>query len=112
MKERTSRHPKIQYWSLNEEDILSENYKEVIDRIRQNGCFDTLCISCWKMNLWDLSTKPLIGKVVRYAHDKGIRTPLQVFPKGYHTKWRLFLCGSEAPQYHIAPVNRLPYRSP
>ncbi|MBR6764643.1 MAG: hypothetical protein IKM13_12975 [Clostridia bacterium] len=88
MKERTSRHPKIQYWSLNEEDILSENYKEVIDRIRQNGCFDTLCISCWKMNLWDLSTKPLIGKVVRYAHDKGIRTPLQVFPKGYHTKWR------------------------
>lgn len=88
MNKTTSRHPKIQYWSLNEEDILSSYYIDVIDRIKENGCFDTICISSWYMNLWDPSTKPLIEKVVRYANANGIKTPLQVFPKGYHTKWR------------------------
>lgn len=88
MKKEKSRHPKLQYWSLQEEDIVSGSYRNLLDRVEENGCFDTLCISGHAMNLWDTSYKPLIREVVEYAVARGFRVPLQVFPKGmkYHAE--------------------------
>lgn len=86
MTKTSSRHPKIQYWSFNEADIRSSQYKEVIDRIKENGCFNMLCASSWTINLWDISNKPLIRELAEYAHARGIRVPLQVFPKGFKVR--------------------------
>ncbi len=80
MNNHSSRHPKIQYWDFTEK----QNYREVINQVKENGCFDTLCLSGHTMNFWDLNNKPLIKDLVEYANSCGIRVPLQVFPKGFN----------------------------
>lgn len=81
-----SRHPKIQYVSLNESDISSLRYQTIIDRLEENGCFNMLAVSSWTMNLWDISYKKSIKDVVEYAKSRKFDVCLQVFPKGFRVR--------------------------
>ena len=78
-----SRHPKIQYWFWNEKTIQDKQYLKDIDLIAENSDFDLLMMTeRGNLNFWEPEFKPLFKETVEYAHSKGIKVALQIWPKG------------------------------
>ena len=76
----------MQYWGLTLENVQTKSYRQIIDDIAENGCFNTLNMSSWEINFWDYSWKPVIRDIVSYAKSKDIRVTLQMFPKGFKVR--------------------------
>lgn len=80
-----SRHPRIQYWYMDPVDLVPEEYEPIIDRLAEDGTFDTLALTCHDgIDFWDYKNVPVLTDVARYAKERGIRTVLQVWPHGFH----------------------------
>ena len=86
MENRNSRHPSMQYWGLTLENVQTKSYRQIIDDIAENGCFNTLNMSSWEINFWDFSWEPTIREIVSYANSRDIRVTLQMFPKGFKVR--------------------------
>lgn len=82
-----SRHPHILYWFWTDEILSNEKYLRDIDTIAADGTYDTMIISgrCgMEHRLWTPRLKPHLAKTVSYAHERGIRVVLQLWPKGFY----------------------------
>ena len=79
-----SRHPKIQYWFWDKKTVEDENYLKHIDVIAENSDFDLIMMTeRGDLNFWEAELKPLFVKTVEYAHSKGIKVGLQLWPRGF-----------------------------
>ncbi|MBO7170155.1 MAG: hypothetical protein J6W28_03145, partial [Clostridia bacterium] len=80
--ERTSRHPKINYWFWTEETLLHRGYLDTLERIVATSRFDTITLTDRGCDFWDLSHKEDFRLLVARAHALGVKIVLQLWPKG------------------------------
>lgn len=78
------KHPKIHYWFWDEETVADKKYLKDIDTLAGKSDFDMLFISQrGSLNLWDSKTYgPIFAEMVEYAHERGIKVGLQLWPNG------------------------------
>ena len=79
-----SRHPKIHYWFWTEKTITDKTYYKDIDTLVKNSSFDLIFLTQrGGLNFWDHAKfKPLFADMVAYAHTKGLKIGLQLWPQG------------------------------
>lgn len=79
-----SRHPHIIYWFWGDGILENEKYLRDIDIVSNDGTFNTMVLSARDgMDFWLSSLYPFFEKAVAYAHEKGIKIVLQLWPKGF-----------------------------
>lgn len=79
-----SRHPKIQYWfwdkTINEDAIRAQ-----LDLLCAASDFNTVFLTEREgLDFYDRSLLPLFTAAVRYAHEKGLKIYLQLWPQGFN----------------------------
>ena len=82
-----SRHPHILYWFWSDAVLTDEKYLRDIDTVAADGIFDMMIISGrhgMEHRLWSDEIKPFLKKAVSYAHERGIKVVLQLWPKGFY----------------------------
>jgi hypothetical protein len=78
------RHPQILYWFWDEGTIAGKQYLKDIDRMAEKSPFDLVMLtSRFKDNMGFWRTKdlkPYMADAVRYAHEKGLKIAIQLWP--------------------------------
>ncbi len=80
-----SRHPKIHYWFWDEKTITDKHYLKDIDTLADKSDFDLIFLTQrGSLNFWDTEKfSPIFAEMVEYAHKKGLKIGLQVWPRGF-----------------------------
>ena len=81
----TSRHPKIHYWFWDEKTIKDKQYLKDIDTLADLSEFDLIFLTQrGSLNFWDSKMfAPMFSEMVQYAHKKGLKIGLQLWPQGF-----------------------------
>ena len=81
----TSRHPKIHYWFWDEKTITDKHYLKDVDTLADKSDFDLIFLTQrGSLNFWDTEKfSPVFAEMVEYAHKKGLKIGLQIWPRGF-----------------------------
>ncbi|MDR1129654.1 MAG: hypothetical protein LBK96_01555 [Prevotellaceae bacterium] len=79
-----TRHPQILYWFWDDGTITGKQYLKDIDRMAEKSPFDMVILTSRfkdNMGFWRTNDlKPYLADAVRYAHEKGIKIAIQLWP--------------------------------
>lgn len=79
----SSRHPKIQYWFWDKELVEKKDFSHQLDLLAEYSDFNTVIITERDgINLYEKNLLPAFSEVVSYAHAKGLKIYLQLWPNG------------------------------
>jgi len=78
-------HPQIAYWFFSKDMLNAERNEAKIDSISQFSKFTMLFITARNgVNFYDAATMhPIFDRLVKYAHQKGLKIGLQLWDKRY-----------------------------